>query len=221
LQGPIGVLAVTNHNPQAQTARDASIMAILATSIIIGTRITEPLADLALGLRTTFNIHHGQCVANNFNSCRPHIILASTIIVGSVVDLILGFASIFIIPSIFPSVPFRTKILTAEICMLVSECAVLCCTLIMVHLGINIQASGGRDIAIFDDLPSYALLCAATTFLLMMTTCIAVFTPARIYDAFARHGLRGAYRELVSRRARAPELVVARSAVHPASRSEG
>ena len=72
------------HSPRAS----GGITAVLATYILLGTRLEEARADIVFGSRMVNAARAGHCPYRGGLNCTPHLLIASTIIVASVIDYI-------------------------------------------------------------------------------------------------------------------------------------
>lgn len=65
---------------------EGSVLALVSTYVIVGMRLEEARADIVFGSRLINSASGAHCPFHGRNSCLPHHLVASVIIVSSIVD---------------------------------------------------------------------------------------------------------------------------------------
>lgn len=126
---------VTNPMPFASRGGTTPI-SMTVFHCVNGMRLVDPVADLALGIRTlraaNTDRSHGQCPHAYRDTCTAHWILGSVIVASSLLDL---SAVILLLHGMhaFKSLSDLTKQRISEVIMLISEAAIFVSAVLVSH----------------------------------------------------------------------------------------
>eukprot|EP00892_Ulva_mutabilis_P001521 jgi/Ulvmu1/1136/UM107_0009.1 len=179
---------MTNPSPFAPRGGTTPI-SILTFHIMNGMRLIDPIADLALGIRTlrssqgttvglsatgsTFAATgtQGHCPWGSRSSCTAHVAIGCVVTTASVVDMLTMISLIH--GTQLTSVASVTRQRVAEAVMLLCEAAIFVGAVLISQK--DMLAEAGTAAA--SDMRSYTILCSISTFCALLTTALLLVVP--------------------------------------------
>eukprot|EP00892_Ulva_mutabilis_P001842 jgi/Ulvmu1/11659/UM008_0064.1 len=158
--------------------------AVLVQYALIGTRLEEARADIVFGARMLASGQAGACPYRGGENCLQHRLIASIIIVASVLDYLTEAAEMHL-ANIAPHVPLSVKLLRARIVKMACECATLAAILYFLLHGMSDYAAalpaGAAPSTAQAEAWRYGWMCVASTSLAVSHIAFSILVPDSVW----------------------------------------